>query len=113
MSRGEKLAAPDDTLRIALSLARAGWPVFPVTIYKGDDGKRHKVPAVPRGTSWVDWATTDPEKIATAWGGEQAGCWVGVHAGAAGLVILDVDREPDNGRKSLKAAGLTPPPRVL
>lgn len=107
--RGKKLAAPDDTLRIALSLARAGWPVFPVTIYKGDDGKRHKVPAVPRGTSWVDWATTDAEKIATAWGGEQAGCWVGVHVGAAGLVVLDVDTEPHDGRKSLKRAGLTPP----
>jgi putative DNA primase/helicase len=108
--RGKKLPSPDDTLRIALSLARAGWPVFPVTIYKGDDGKRHKVPAVPRGTSWVDWATTDPEKIATAWGGEQAGCWVGVHAGAAGLVILDVDREPDDGKANLKKAGLVPPP---
>jgi putative DNA primase/helicase len=94
--RGKKLPAPDDTLRIALSLARAGWPVFPVTIYKGDDGKRHKVPAVPRGTSWADWATTDAEKIATAWQGESVGCWIGVYVGAAGLVVLD--------------AGLTPPP---
>lgn len=109
-SRGIRLPAPEETLRIALSLARAGWPVFPVTIYKAPDGKRHKVPAVPRGTSWVDWATTDPEKIATAWQGEQHGCWIGVHAGAANLVILDTDKVPDDGAKSLKAAGLTPPP---
>lgn len=110
MTRGKRLPAPDDTLAIALSLARAGWPVFPVTIYKGDDGKRHKVPAVPRGTSWVDWATTDAEKIATAWQGDNHGCWVGVHVGAASLVVLDVDREPDDGRASLKAAGLKVPP---
>lgn len=109
-ARGKRLSAPDDTLAIALSLARAGWPVFPVTIYKGEDGKRHKVPAVPRGTSWVDWATTDAEKIATAWTGENHGCWIGVHAGAAGIVVLDVDKKPDDGAKSLKAAGLTPPP---
>jgi putative DNA primase/helicase len=113
--RGEKLPAPDDTLRIALSLARAGWPVFPVTIYRGDDGKRHKVPAVPRGTSWTEWATTDAEKIATAWGGESAGCWIGVYVEAAGLVVLDVDKAPTKstaafGKKSLAEAGLVPPP---
>lgn len=112
MSRGKRFAAPPETLSIALSLARAGWPVFPVTIYKGDDGKRHKVPAVPRGTSWVDWATTDPEKIATAWGGESAGCWIGVYVGGAMLVVGDVDREPVDGRVSLKAAGLKFPPTL-
>lgn len=110
MSRGARLPAPDDTLTIALSLARVGWPVFPVTIYKGDDGKRHKVPAVPRGTSWVDWATTDAEKIATAWQGEQAGCWIGVHVGAASIVAGDLDVTPKNGKKSLKARGLWPMP---
>lgn len=109
-SRGIRLPSPPDTLTIALSLARAGWPVFPVTIYRDDTGKRHKVPAVPRGTSWVDWATTDAEKIATAWGGEHAHCWVGVHVGAAGLVVLDLDKAPHNGAKSLKAADLIPPP---
>lgn len=50
-SRGKRLASPPETAAIAVSLAKAGWPVFPVTIYVGDDGKRHKVPAVPKGTS--------------------------------------------------------------
>lgn len=108
-ARGKRLPAPDNTLSIALSLARAGWPVFPVTLYLGDDGKRHKVPAVPRGTSWADWATTDAEVIATAWSGESAGCWIGVYVGKAGLLALDCDLEPANGFASLKAAGLKPP----
>lgn len=111
-ARGDRLVAPDNTLDIAFSLARAGWPIFPVTIYVGADGKRHKVPAVPRGSSWVDWATTDPEKIATAWTGDSAGCWIGVHVGAAGLVVGDVDLSPVDGRKSLKACGLKFPPTL-
>jgi putative DNA primase/helicase len=110
VSRGKRVPAPENTLRIALSLARAGWPVFPVSIYRDDSGKRHKVPAVPRGTSWVDWATTNPEKIADAWQNEHRESWVGVHVGAADLLVLDVDREPDDGKAFLKAAGLKPPP---
>ncbi|WP_314855312.1 phage/plasmid primase, P4 family [uncultured Microbacterium sp.] len=102
-ARGKRVAAPAETTAIALSLARAGWPVFPVTIYLDDAGKRSKVPAVPKGTSWKDWATTDETKIADEW---PAGCWIGVHAGAAGIVVMDVDLEPASGFKSLKKAGL-------
>lgn len=105
-SRGKRVASPPETMDIAVSLAKAGWPVFPVTIYVGDDGKRHKVPAVPKGTSWKDWATTDVEVVAKAWAGEHSGRWIGVHAGAAGIVVMDVDLEPANGFKSLKKAGL-------
>ena len=104
--RGKRLASPPETAAIAVSLAKAGWPVFPVTIYVGDDGKRHKVPAVPKGTSWKDWATTDVDIVAKAWAGEHSGRWIGVHAGAAGIVVLDVDLEPANGYKSLEEAGL-------
>ena len=105
-SRGKRLASPPETAAIAVSLAKAGWPVFPVTIYVGDDGKRHKVPAVPKGTSWKDWATTDVDTVAKAWAGEHSGRWIGVHAGAAGIVVLDVDLEPANGYESLEKAGL-------
>ena len=105
----ERLPAPPETLRIAVSLAAAGWPVFPVSIYLTPDGKRHKVPAVPKGTSWLDWATTDVEKVADAWSAEHAESWVGVHAGGAGIIVLDVDKIPD-GKASLKRAGLKPPP---
>lgn len=108
-SRGKRLASPPETAAIAVSLAKSGWPVFPVTIYVGDDGKRHKVPAVPKGTSWKDWATTDVDIVAKAWAGEHSGRWIGVHAGAAGIVVLDVDLEPANGYKSLEEAGLEIP----
>lgn len=53
-ARGERFKPPENTLAIALSLARAGWPVFPVSVYLDDAGKRHKVPAV----KWKTWATT-------------------------------------------------------
>lgn len=101
--RGAKVAAPSNTIDVAVSLAKVGWPVFPVTIYEAPDGKRSKVPAVPKGTSWKDWATTDEAKIRAEW---RRGCWIGVYAGAAGIVVLDVD---PGGDDSLAAKGLTPP----
>lgn len=104
--RGARVASPPDTPDIAVSLAKAGWPVFPVSIYQDDTGKRHKVPAVPKGTSWKDWATTDVETVRAAWAGEHRQRWIGVHAGAANIVVLDVD---PGGDDSLAAAGLTPP----
>ncbi|WP_404472359.1 bifunctional DNA primase/polymerase [Microbacterium aerolatum] len=101
--RGRKVASPPETLDIALSLARAGWPVFPVTIYQDDAGKRHKVPAV----KWKEWATTDTKTIAKAWAGEHSGRWIGVYAGAAGIVVLDVD---PGGDHSIADAGHEIPP---
>jgi hypothetical protein len=112
MARGKRIASPPETLQVAVSLAAAGWHVFPVTIYADDDpakDKRHKVPAVPRGTSWKDWATDDVEAVATAWAGDSSGCWIGVYAGRSGIVVLDLDKSPADGAKSLKAAGLTVP----
>lgn len=100
--RGKRVASPPETPEIAVSLARAGWPVFPVTIYEDATGKRHKVPAV----KWKEWATTDPKTVAKAWAGEHSGRWIGVYAGKAGIVVLDVD---PGGDDSLARAGLTPP----
>lgn len=114
-SRGERIAPPSNIAAIAESLARIGWPVFPVSIYRDEAGKRHKVPAVPKGTSWVEWATTDVAKVRAAWAGEHAGrSWVGVYAGGAGIVVLDTDTDPkdasvDLGARSLQQAGLKPP----
>lgn len=103
--RGKKVASPPETPEIALSLARAGWPVFPVTIYAGTapDFKRHKVPAV----KWKEEATTDPKTVASWWAGEHSGRWIGVYAGKAGIVVLDVD---PGGDTSLRDAGLEAPP---
>lgn len=119
VDRGRRIASPPDTLEIAVSLAHYGWPVFPVSIYEDAAGKRHKVPAV----KWKEWATTDEEKVATAWAGEHSGRWIGVYAGAAGIVVLDVDPEKPKSRdetgvvfprvpggdESIKAAGFEIP----
>jgi putative DNA primase/helicase len=85
--RGKRIASPPETLEIAVSLARIGWPVFPVSIYEAADGTRSKVPAV----KWKEWATTDVKAVAKAWAGEHSGRWIGVYAGKAGIVVLDLD----------------------
>lgn len=119
VGRGRRVASPPETPEIAVSLARAGWPVFPVTIYEDASGKRHKVPAV----KWKEWASTDVKTVALAWAGEHSGRWIGVYAGKAGIVVLDVDpakpkRKDETGKvfpaklsgdDSLAAAGLAPP----
>lgn len=87
-ARGPRVPAPDGTLDIAISLAKVGWPVFPVSIYEGvDGGPRHKVPAV----KWKDEATTDPDLVREWWGGEHAGRWIGIYAEKAGILIADLD----------------------
>jgi putative DNA primase/helicase len=91
-SRGRKIAAPPDTPEIAASLARIGWPVFPVTIYEDETGKRHKVPAV----KWKAEATTDVKLVHEWFTGEHSGRWIGVYAGEAGIVTLDVDPGGDD-----------------
>ena len=104
--RGERVASPPDTPEIAASLARAGWPVFPVTIYQDASGKRHKVPAV----KWKAEATTDVAVVQSWWGARPTARWIGVYAGKAGehgIVVLDVD---PGGDESLEKAGLDIPP---
>lgn len=103
LDRGKKIASPPETAEIAASLAKAGWPVFPVTIYEDAAGKRHKVPAV----KWKEWASTDPKLVGKAWAGEHSGRWIGVYAGKANIVVLDVD---PGGDDSLAEAGLEIPP---
>ncbi len=117
--RGRKVASPPDTPQIAASLARVGWPVFPVTIYEDAAGKRHKVPAV----KWKTEATTDVKTVLAWFTGEHSGRWIGVYCGEAGIVVLDtdpakarVDRETGKkigmtkaGADSLAEAGLEPP----
>ena len=114
VDRGRKVASPPDTPQIAASLARIGWPVFPVTIYEDAAGKRHKVPAV----KWKAEATTDVKTVLAWFTGEHSGRWIGVYAGEAGIVVLDTDpakADPKTGEmrrsgmESLAHAGLEPP----
>ncbi len=103
--------SPDDTMAVALSLAKWGWPVFPVSLVpvtKTDDAglvtkAMDKRPLV----RWLEGATTDREQIATWWGMDFPGAWVGVHAGRAGIVVvdLDLDKGHGDGLANLKAAG--------
>lgn len=66
--------------RAALYVAGLGWPVFPVRPYT-------KVPAI---TGWEDAATTDPDQIIEWWATR---AWnVGIPAGRAGLLVVDLDR---------------------
>ncbi len=118
IDRGRRIASPPETGEIAASLARIGWPVFPVTVYEDESGKRHKVPAV----KWKAEATTDVATVNRWWAGEHSGRWIGVYAGAAGIVVADLDPERDvrdrktgekrralSGRASIEKAGLVLP----
>ncbi|MHA6783982.1 bifunctional DNA primase/polymerase [Pseudonocardia saturnea] len=64
----------------ALHVAGHGWPVFPVRPYA-------KVPAI---TGWEDAATTDPDQISEWWA--TRGWNIGIPAGRAGLLVIDLDR---------------------
>lgn len=66
--------------RAALHVAGLGWPVFPVR-------PRAKVPAI---TGWEDVATTDPDQIKEWWA--TRGWNIGLPAGRAGLLVIDLDR---------------------
>lgn len=104
-NRGARVASPDGTLEVAESLAAIGWPVFPVSIYQDEAGKRHKVPAV----KWKAEATTDVARVREWWSGEHSGRWIGVYAGKAGahgIVVLDVD---PGGDQAITEAGLEVP----
>lgn len=88
------------TLDIALSLAAAGWYVFPVSA-----STRRPV------VKWGDAATTDSEQLATWWTLDHPDALVGVHAGRSGLVIVDIDeKNGKSGGAALAAADIVPPP---
>lgn len=90
-----------EPLHVALSLARHGFHVFPVS--------RRKVPLV---AEWQKLATTDPEQIATWWG-EHPRALVGYACGLSGVVVVDVDRKNGiDGLANLTAAGYELPPTL-
>jgi hypothetical protein len=105
----KRVASPDSTLEVALSLARHGWPVFPVIVRERPDGKRDKIPAIKGWTTGA--ASTDAEQIATWWGSDFTGAWIGVWAQGAGIVVVDIDRDKGSGsgKANLKAAGVELP----
>lgn len=119
---GRPIASPEDTLTIALSLAKLGWYVFPVKLVPVTDASGNKLgtdkrPLVP----WLEGASRDLEQIATWWGSQFTGAWIGVHAERSGIVVADLDlskpwpdshpdpelrgREKGDGRDNLRRAG--------
>ncbi len=86
-------------LEIALSLARAGFYVFPMT----SNGKFMKGFSWDRGASRLqrqirEWWTKDPRQR------------IGIHCGRSGIVTVDLDRKHGkDGFASLRAAGLLLP----
>lgn len=98
------IPSPGDTLDIALSLARVGWPVFPVKMIERD-GHRDKKPLV----KWLTEATTDAETIATWWSTDYPKAWIGVHCGRAGIIVGDVDGGTKRGAANLADAGVAIP----
>ncbi|CAM5541593.1 bifunctional DNA primase/polymerase [Streptomyces abikoensis] len=86
-------------LAFALDAARRGWHVFPLR--PGDKRPAlHGETSCPRsgpcGNGHVKWearATTDPDRITTAW---TAGTYnIGIAAGPSGLLIIDLDVSKD------------------
>lgn len=110
---GKPIASPDDTLEVALSLARAGWPVFPVKLVPTVDEHGVKRTDKKPLVKWGEGATTDAETIATWFAADFPGAWVGVHAERAGIVVVDIDvakgTDARDGKQNLKAAGIDLP----
>lgn len=125
-NEGKPIASPDDTFEVVLSLARAGWYVFPVNIIPviktDDNGVETKTTDKRPLVKWHDGASRDPEQIATWWAGDFPGAWIGVHAQRSGIVVVDLDKSKPwpprhelagkpkgDGRDNLKAAGIKLP----
>lgn len=108
-------------MAVALSLAKAGWPVFPVKLVPvtkvDDEGNETKAVDKRPLIRWHEGASTDLEQIATWWAADFPGAWVGVHAEKAGIVVVDLDLDKLDkdgnakgaGRDNLKAAGIELP----
>lgn len=111
-TEGKPIPARNNAMAVALSLAKRGWPVFPVNLVPVTraDGTEavDKRPLV----KWLEGATTDLEQIATWWGADFPTAWVGVHAERAGIVVVDLDiakGDKPAGADALKAAGIDLP----
>lgn len=79
--------APTTMRNIALELAAAGWPVFPLLVSGKDPATTH---------GHLD-ATTDSDQIRQQWR-DGALKNVGISCGPAGLYVIDIDMNPWKGK---------------
>jgi hypothetical protein len=78
-------------MRLALALAEAGFPVFPVDVFFDDERKRwRKVPCIKE---WERRASTDPIVIKMRWKKWPLAV-PGIPPGRCGKVVVDADRHP-------------------
>jgi putative DNA primase/helicase len=114
-----RVTDPGTVLWNALTLARAGWHVFPVYLVnarvKADglgvkaDKDFQKARFRGKGIAWKADATTDPETVAEMFEANP-GAALGISTGPSGLNVVDLDVAVDNtGAKSLKRAGIKLP----
>jgi hypothetical protein len=89
-------------LLAALDAAGRGWPVFPLhpgtkrPALHGHSRCPGHGPCTDGHRGWEQRATTDPDRIRTAWTGGRA-FNVGLATGPAGLLVIDCDTSPDAG----------------
>jgi hypothetical protein len=101
MSATATLAAPDPAdrptalLTAALDAAARGWPVFPLRpggktpALHGHDTCPHTGACTSGHVGWEHRATTDPDRIRTAWA--RGPFNIGLATGPAGLLVIDLD----------------------
>ncbi len=95
------MTATDHTapmLAAALAAAERGWHVFPLRAgtkqpaLHGYDRCPRTGPCIEKHQGWEQRATTDPDRIRSAWGSPAgAGFNVGIACGPSGLLVVDLD----------------------
>jgi hypothetical protein len=92
------------TRRLALAFGEAGFPIFPVNVFRRGDRWR-KVPYV---ADWANAATTDP-KILREWWMQWPLAMPGLPLERCGLVVVDADRHGGvDGVEAFRELGLMP-----
>jgi hypothetical protein len=78
-------------ISVALGLAAAGLPIFPVKIWFNT--AKNKWEKEPHIKGWQDNASSDPNQLRTWWRNWPTAA-VGIEMGRADLVLIDADRHP-------------------
>ncbi|VXC03764.1 hypothetical protein ARTHRO9AX_210080 [Arthrobacter sp. 9AX] len=78
-------SAKERVKQAALAAAQAGYPVFPVRLWRDEEGRLQKTPLV----KWTQESTTDQEHLLRIWPFKSNA--YGIDTGKAGLALVDLD----------------------
>jgi hypothetical protein len=98
-------------LRAALDAAEHGWHVFPLRpgtkrpALHGEKSCRRTGPCAAGHVKWEQRATTDPDRIRSAW--SRAPFNVGIACGPSGLVVVDLDTPEHKGSSDAPCGATT------